>query len=199
MRANAASMLGGLGGSQAAAQQETAGEDALYRAPRNAAVFFEEEGTQAAKRERREKRIRDRAAKSSIMKMVQEEFAEGPEEAGTGLDVMDVDQEARAEALERQQFEEDHFVRLRPTKAQRKAEKLKFVDDLKSLDDFGDLERALKDARVRSRKEGGAAGEAEGPLSKMAQKLRETQAQEFPAEDNQRVDSRIIRCNSVFV
>ena len=168
-------------------------EDLVYRAPRATSMFFDQEESKLAKRERREQRIKERAAKSSIMKMVREEFADGPEEVSTNLHVMDVAEEEREAQREIQEYEEDNFIRLRPTKAQKKASKREFVDELKSLDDFGDVERAIKTARIRGAKD--QTGSGDGVVSKMAQKLRETQDREFavdPQQVQQHEDSRVV-------
>ncbi len=171
-----------------------AGGEEVYRAPRATSMFFDKEESKGAKRERREQRVKERAAKSSIMKMVQEEFADGPEEYGTGLGVMDVPDEERETQREIAEFEQDNFMRLRPTKAQKKSSKREFVDELKSLDDFGDMERALKTARFQGQQvRGEGAAVAEGPLSKMAKKLQQTQDRELAVDPRTAPrDSRVV-------
>ncbi len=170
--------------------------DAVYKAPRATSMFFDKDESKAAKRERREQRLRERAAKSTVMQMVREEFGEGPEEKGTGLSVMDVAEEEREAQREIQQYEEDNFIRLRPTKAQKKSGKREYVDELKSLDDFGDMERALKTARYREAAEaaaGGAMEEGDGPLSQMAKKLRATQDRSLAVDPRvQQQDARVL-------
>lgn len=205
MRANMAQMLPQQGGKAVTGDDlEDVADDSVYRAPRAVAMYYEDEGTKAEKRERREKKRRERAAKSNILKMVQQEFGEGPEELATGLNVMDYDEAARDEAREREQYELDHFVRLRPTKEQRKKEKREFVDELKSLDDFGDLEKALHDARVRNRREGGRqqTSQLDGPMAQMAQRLRAAQQAEFPevaeADDSRRVSKRDLEAEAAY-
>jgi hypothetical protein len=204
LRANPKQMMLGLSTkkdgkvTQAEADEDrVAIEEQVYKAPRATSMFFDKDESKAAKRERREQRLKERAAKSSVMQMVREEFGEGPEERGTGLGVIDVAEEEREMQREIQEFEEDNFIRLRPTKAQKKAGKREFVDELKSLDDFGDMERALKTARYR----GGAAGAGgegeelagEGTLSKMAKRLRETQGGDLAVDPGvQREDSRLV-------
>ena len=160
----------------------------VYQAPRSTAMFFDEDEARAEKRARRAKRDKGRAARSEIMKMVREEFADGPEEQSTGLGVMEVNEEAHEVQRQRDEYEEDNFVRLTVSKASKKALRPEYADDLRSLDDFGDMERAIKSSRMAQEDEG---GQVEGPLSRMAKKLREAQEQQFQVAA-EAADSRIV-------
>ena len=160
-------------------EEEMGGDEVneFYQPPKASALFFEEDERKAAKKERREKRLRERAAKSNIMTMVREEFDEGPEERSTQLSVLQrqVDSVADAEQKDIAKFEQERFIRLRPTKADKKRQRKEsqFADELQDLDDFGEVEKMLKSARVRQ----GEFPGGQGPLNEMARKLREAQGE----------------------
>lgn len=136
-----------------------------YVPPKRSAVFMEEDDRRAAKAERKARRDKERASRSGIMQMVQEEMGDGPEVRSSQLQVLEEDIRD-AEDEERDQYERDHFVRLGKTKGKAKAGN-KFVDDLRELDDFGDVARVFQSG-------GGGQGTT---LSAMAKQLQTRQGQ----------------------
>lgn len=153
-----------------AAPAET-GDSDLYVAPKVSAMYFDEQEKAAGKAERREKRVKERVARSDLMRMVREEFADAPVEISTQPDLLDLDEEDRQELRERAEFEEEYFTRLKPSKADKKRQRQEsqFVDELKKLDDFGDIQHILRNSRLAE------GAESSGPLAEMARKLREAQ------------------------
>lgn len=155
-------------------------------------MHFELEERRKAKDERREKRLKERASKSNIMRMVREEFGDEPEALRTQVEVLEDEQAAddlREQAREVQEYEEERFLRLQRTKDDRKRTKrdVQFVDQLKRLDDFGDVERVLKLSRKKGQtgEEFSVQKDGSGPLSEMARRLREAQRGEGDEEDDE--------------
>jgi len=72
---------------------------------------------------------------------------------------------------EKEAFEEEYFIRLPTTKAEKRRKKSKssrFVDELQDLDDFGDVEKVIKSARRQQ----GSQGGPESAISQALRKIR---------------------------
>ncbi|RLN64765.1 hypothetical protein BBP00_00003264 [Phytophthora kernoviae] len=86
-------------------------KDGIYRAPRLAAVPYEEEERAQVKQAKKDERNRKRMQKSTILAELREEFSERPAEilaSGTSV----VDKEIAREEAEKKDFEESRFVRV---------------------------------------------------------------------------------------
>lgn len=173
-RANARAMLEGDEDDQdndVNAQDWEAAAEA-YVAPKRSVAFLDEDDRHAEKKERKAERDKRRAQRSGIMAMVQEEFGEGPEVRQTQLQVLEGDDEE--EDAEREQYERDNFIRL--GKAKKKSTNVKFVDDLKSLDDFGDVARVMRQEDSK--------GGHNALASMMSKQLRKRQAGNGDGDDD---------------
>jgi len=120
------------------------GESSVYQAPKLTAVQFDADEKQLAREKVRKEKVRGRAQKSGMLDEFRDELADRPQEIKSmgGF-------RPQADFLkEREQYEEDQFIRLTETKADRKkriaSQKTRVQDDL-DLGDFGDL-HALSEA-----------------------------------------------------
>ncbi|KAG5179476.1 hypothetical protein JKP88DRAFT_267213 [Tribonema minus] len=171
------------------------GDSGAYRAPRMAAVPYEEDGAAGTRRrdERRVERRRDRARTGEILETLREEFGDRPEVVrGGGGSGMVNDQARRKldrEERERREFEEDHMIRLQRTKKMKRdrreatqaASRLDTIADVGNVGDFmrlGDDEEGGVGVRGRGPKSGskravgGALGMAVGSLGRKHKKQR---------------------------
>ncbi|DAZ94938.1 TPA: hypothetical protein N0F65_012655 [Lagenidium giganteum] len=94
-----------------AGERTGAAKDGIYRAPRLAAVHYEEEEREHAKKAKREERNKKRMQKSTILSELREEFSERPEEIHTSGTTA-LDKEIARDEAERKEFEESRFVRV---------------------------------------------------------------------------------------
>ncbi|ORX69524.1 hypothetical protein DL89DRAFT_267721 [Linderina pennispora] len=131
--------------------------DGVYRAPKQVPVHYEEEGNLAAKRERAEQRMMERAARSRLVRDLMSEYDDRPEMAtasgNASVGVRDVRLEQLAE--ERKQYEEDNFTRLSVSKKDKKGLRAAFADlddEFAHLNDFAGMESLTKTAREGSAK-----------------------------------------------
>jgi U3 small nucleolar ribonucleoprotein protein LCP5 len=120
------------------------GESNVYHAPRLTAVQFDADEKQVARDKVRKEKLRARAQKSGMLDEFRDELADRPQEIKHmgGF-------KPQADFLkEREQYEEDQFIRLAETKADRKkrvaSQRTRVQEDL-DLGDFGDL-HALSEA-----------------------------------------------------
>ncbi|KAJ0409468.1 hypothetical protein P43SY_002358 [Pythium insidiosum] len=125
----------------------SAGKDGVYRAPRLAAVHYEEEEREAAKKAKREERNRKRLQKSAILSELREEFSERPSEVfATGSSA--IDKEIAKEEAEKKEYEESRFVRLvtsrkdKIRKRQREHEASR-AEEMGSIDNFAGVQDIL--------------------------------------------------------
>jgi U3 small nucleolar RNA-associated protein 3 len=133
---NVAEMVPKMGGEQV--------EGAVYQAPKMTSVQFDADEKQLARDKVRKEKARVRAQKSGMLDELRNEFADRPQEIKSmgGF-------RPQADFLkEREQFEEDQFIRLSETKVDRKkriaSQKTRAHEDF-DLGDFGDL-HALSEA-----------------------------------------------------
>lgn len=127
----------------------------IYRAPRLAAVHYEEEEREQAKKDKREERNRKRMQKSTMLSELREEFSERPEEIlASGTSALDKDI-AREEA-EKRDFEETRFVRLvtsrkdKIRKRQREMDATR-ADHVGSIDNFAGVQDILSLDKTKHR------------------------------------------------
>lgn len=126
-------------------------KDGIYRAPRLAAVPYEEEERAHVKQAKKDERNRKRLQKSTILAELREEFSERPVEIqASGANA--VDTETAREESEKKDFEESRFVRVvtprkdkirkrqRETAANR-ADKVGLIDNFASVQDILSLDK----------------------------------------------------------
>ncbi|KAL4093239.1 hypothetical protein PRIC1_010673 [Phytophthora ramorum] len=122
-------------------------KDGIYRAPRLAAVPYEEEERAQVKQAKKDERNRKRLQKSTILAELREEFSERPAEilaSGTSV----VDKEIAREEAEKKDFEESRFVRVvtsrkdKIRKRQREMEASR-ADNVGSIDNFAAVQDIL--------------------------------------------------------
>lgn len=116
----------------------------LYRPPRMEAVPFLDAEGKAEKEAERLKRKRQKLRSTEIFETLREEFSTAPEQSASG-GISGLSQEGKklqAEADERQNFEEDRFVRLTMSRKDKKDinRRTKDMSDLTKLGDFGGIE-----------------------------------------------------------
>ena len=161
----------GAGGDQQTSDQS------IYRPPRLAAVPYEDEGDIAEQKnkERRKKKVE----KSLMMNFIREEYGDEPLEiqdfSGSGIDTSRTKTKAfKEEEMERQQYEEERFIRLPVTKKEKKKRKElssfsttedDFLEDFNDIADFERFESkktnksvAQYAAEANSRGSGGGGG-----------------------------------------
>ena len=112
-------------------------QDGVYRAPKVAPVYYDEDPSKESKKKKKEDRMAINSRKSRLLKELGEEFSERPEE------IIDAIQEEDADLKEKFDYEEDNFMRFTLSKKElAKMKKTKrFVDELDELGDFGDIGR----------------------------------------------------------
>ena len=115
----------------------------VYRAPRISAAPYQLDETREEKEARKQQRKKNKLKNSAIYESLQEEFGITPELASSsGIDRTGGDDRAlQTEIDERENFEEDRFVRLTMTRKDKKALKLKEAQSrrLDRLTDLGDI------------------------------------------------------------
>jgi len=120
------------------------GDANVYHAPKLTAVHFDADEKQLAKDKVRKDKARARAQKSGMLDEFRDELADRPQE----IKSVGGYKPQAGFLKEREQFEEDQFIRLAETKADRKkrvaSQKTRVHEDL-DLGDFGDL-HALSEA-----------------------------------------------------
>jgi len=105
----------------------------VYRPAKIAPVHYEEPSEKIKKQE---ERIKQKARRSLLIKELKDEILENPEEI---MSREEVDEADRLQ-IEREQHEEEWFVRLPVTKKDKKKKKPStFLNELETLNDFGDL------------------------------------------------------------
>nr|CCA24401.1 neuroguidinlike protein putative [Albugo laibachii Nc14] len=121
--------------------------DTIYRAPRLAAVHYEEEEKEQAKQAKREERNRRRLEKSQILSELREEFSERPMELQiSGQNP--VDKIIAKEEAEQKEFEESRFVRLVTSRKdkvrkRRREQDATRADSMASIDNFAGVQDIL--------------------------------------------------------
>ncbi|PIA15191.1 hypothetical protein COEREDRAFT_34829, partial [Coemansia reversa NRRL 1564] len=97
-------------------------ESGIYRAPKQIPVHYEEDTTQAAKQEREEQRMVERASRSRLVRDLMVEYDDRPEmttaSGNPSIGITDARMERLAE--EKARYEEDNFTRLAVGKKERK-------------------------------------------------------------------------------
>ncbi|KAG3114251.1 hypothetical protein PI124_g12417 [Phytophthora idaei] len=130
-------------------------KDGIYRAPRLAAVPYEEEERAQVKQAKKDERNRKRLQKSTILAELREEFSERPTEilaSGTSV----VDKEIAREEAEKKDFEESRFVRVvtsrkdKIRKRQREMEANR-ADNVGSIDNFAAVQDILSLDKTKHR------------------------------------------------
>lgn len=89
----------------------------IYRAPRLAAMHYEEE-KELARRQKQNEKNRKRMEKSQILSELREEFSEQPLEIQNSASTA-LDKEIAKEEAEKKEFEESRFVRLVATRKEK--------------------------------------------------------------------------------
>jgi len=116
----------------------------LYRPPRMEAMPFMDADGKAEKEAERLKRKRQKLRSSEIFETLREEFSTAPEVSASG-GIAGLSQEGKklqAEADERQNFEEDRFVRLTMSRKDKKdiSRRTKDMSDFTKIGSFGGIE-----------------------------------------------------------
>ncbi|KAJ1726104.1 hypothetical protein LPJ61_005418 [Coemansia biformis] len=130
----------------------------VYRAPKQTPVHYEEEGNAAVRRDRAEKRLMDRAARSRLVRDLMEEYDDRPETVtATGNSSANF-QDAQAERLakERARYEEDNFTRLNMSKKDRRSMQPGLAgleDEFAHLNDFAGLAALRKSTGAKNSKD----------------------------------------------
>lgn len=131
------------------------GKDGVYRAPRLAAVPYEEDERAAVKQAKKDERNRKRLQKSTILSELREEFSERPTEIlASGTSVLD--KEIAREEAEKKAFEEERFVRLvtsrkdKIRKRQREQEANR-ADNVGAIDNFAGVQSILSSDKGKRR------------------------------------------------
>ncbi|KAJ2711935.1 hypothetical protein H4R19_003009 [Coemansia spiralis] len=150
-------------------------DSGVYRAPKQMPVHYEEEGgSMAVRRDKAEKRLMDRAARSRLVRDLMEEYDDRPETAtASGNQSVNI-QDARMErqAAERQRYEEDNFTRLTTSKKDRQAMRPELAgldDEFAHLNDFAGL--------AALRKTTGAAAAKAAVLERIKTKKHDNESQ----------------------
>ncbi|KAJ1999725.1 hypothetical protein GGI04_004450 [Coemansia thaxteri] len=130
---------------------ELAIEEGLYRAPKQMPVHYEEDGNTAAKREREEQRMMDRAARSRLVRDLMTEYDDRPEMASASGNPAMVVKDSRMERLaeDRTRYEEDNFTRLTMGRKERRGLGTKLAgldDEFAHLNDFAGIASLKKTA-----------------------------------------------------
>ncbi|KAJ1660663.1 hypothetical protein IWQ61_000446 [Dispira simplex] len=118
--------------------------DSVYRAPKLAPVHYDEDPDLASRRTKYEERLRERAARSTLVKELMAEYDHRPEQAAVhGNSGMGGTESLRRKQEERAKYEEDNFVRLSLTRRERqelkKARFTRLDDEFKNLNDFATM------------------------------------------------------------
>eukprot|EP00163_Fabomonas_tropica_P016225 TRINITY_DN29190_c0_g1_i1.p1 TRINITY_DN29190_c0_g1~~TRINITY_DN29190_c0_g1_i1.p1 ORF type:complete len:713 (-),score=260.64 TRINITY_DN29190_c0_g1_i1:65-2203(-) len=119
--------------------------DNVYRPPKMMSVQYDETETRGSAKERKEaRRAAERQKKSSVLRELREEFSEAPREVGTSGfgDGKTKDDEKEAE---REEYEEENFVRLQLSKKDKKRREKRNEQRVNFFEDFNDFE-AMADA-----------------------------------------------------
>lgn len=121
--------------------------DSVYRAPRLAAVHYEEEEKEQVKQAKREERNRRRLEKSQILSELREEFSERPMEVQIGGQ-NPLDKEIAKEEADQKEFEESRFVRLVTSRKdkirkRRREQDATRGDAMASIDNFAGVQDIL--------------------------------------------------------
>ncbi|ORX83475.1 hypothetical protein BCR32DRAFT_266946 [Anaeromyces robustus] len=131
-------------------EEKDSNETKLYRPPKIVPMHFEEKSISRNIGEL-SKREQKRAAKSRLLRDLQEQYDSRPEEltaAGTGYGVHEVATRMDEKLLEKQKYEEENFMRFTLTREEKKARKrmnkrrgvMSLQDEFNNLSDFRDLE-----------------------------------------------------------
>ncbi|KAJ2785670.1 hypothetical protein H4R18_000361 [Coemansia javaensis] len=145
----------------------------VYRAPKQTPVHYEEDGGLAARREKAERRMMDRAARSRLVRDLMEEYDERPEAATASGNPSVGRRDAQMErlALERERYEEENFTRLTVGRKERRGMRVKLTgldDEFSHLNDFAGL--------AALRKSAGAADAKAAVLDRIQTKRRDNES-----------------------
>jgi U3 small nucleolar ribonucleoprotein protein LCP5 len=112
--------------------------DGIYRPPRMEAAYFMDAESKAEKQEEALKRKRKKLKNSEIFDALRSEFSSAPEVSGsTGISSLSaLEKKLKEDARERQDFEEDRFVRMTVTRKEKQAMK-KSERDMQSTNVLG--------------------------------------------------------------
>ncbi|CAI5741994.1 unnamed protein product [Hyaloperonospora brassicae] len=172
--------------------------DGIYRAPRLAAVPYEEEERAHVKQAKKDERNRKRLQKSTILAELREEFSERPVEIqASGANA--VDKETAREESEKKDFEESRFVRVvtsrkdkirkrqRETAANR-ADKVGLIDNFASVQDILSLDKTKhripipREPKKVGGKTGGIFSHVDAPTEKKRKMARNADQSVAPRE-----------------
>jgi hypothetical protein len=123
---------------------DTAAEDQLYRAPRMEAVPYIDAEYKANKEAEKLRQKRKKIKNSEIYAALREEFSSAPEQtSSTGIDGFTaLEKKLKSDAKEKQDFEEERFIRMTTTRKEKKARKRseREVNHLNLMRGFGNVE-----------------------------------------------------------
>ena len=130
----------------------------VYRAPKQREVNYDGAATPESRRRAEAARARQRAAKSALMSYIRDEYGDAPaEERNIGDGIYETADGADAEDRARRAYEEDRFVRLAETRAQRQRER-----NPRLVDELGNLGRLADLAALRNGGRGGGSDDEDG-------------------------------------
>lgn len=123
---------------------DVANEDQLYRAPRMEAVPYIDAEYKANKEAEKLRQKRKKIKNSEIYAALREEFSSAPEQtSSTGIDGFTaLEKKLKSDAKEKQDFEEERFIRMTTTRKEKKARKRseREVNHLNLMRGFGNVE-----------------------------------------------------------
>jgi U3 small nucleolar ribonucleoprotein protein LCP5 len=134
---------------------EDGGADGLYRAPRHAAVPYHTHDTASKEDRERSKELRRRRQlrDSEVAEAIRHDYSDRPEmedaRGGTALGQQRAASRSwLAQEREKERFEEEHFMRLTVTKADKKNRKRLMRDEMSNLSAIADLGNITKESKL---------------------------------------------------
>ncbi|KAJ2617443.1 hypothetical protein H4S08_000284 [Coemansia sp. RSA 1365] len=132
-------------------------ESGIYRAPKQIPVHYEEDTTQAAKQDREEQRMVERASRSRLVRDLMVEYDDRPEMTTTSGNPSIGISDARMERLaeEKARYEEDNFTRVAVGRKERKGMRKRLgglEDEFAHLNDFAGTAALRKTAEASASK-----------------------------------------------
>jgi hypothetical protein len=124
----------------------------VYKAPKLAPVHYPEDESAKVRRERHEQKMRTGNASSRLIEELRAEYEDAPEEEA--LDVVYGAKKGRKEIDERDQYEEENYVRFtldKKAKQRLREQTSKPIDEMEDLNDFVDEISGFKKGKKNSK------------------------------------------------
>eukprot|EP01097_Dermamoeba_algensis_P010002 TRINITY_DN720_c0_g1_i1.p1 TRINITY_DN720_c0_g1~~TRINITY_DN720_c0_g1_i1.p1 ORF type:complete len:320 (+),score=123.87 TRINITY_DN720_c0_g1_i1:961-1920(+) len=121
-------------------ETETASSTGVYKAPRISAVYYQEEEN-AKKQHKEDLKTKEKAKRSTMINFLKEQYGDAPEELSNDVSgITDYRSQAAQHEKERDEFEEEHFIRMQISKKDKNKKKRQMIkNDLEDFEDFADL------------------------------------------------------------